>query len=192
MVRPRCRLPPLLVWLVPAVDGWRAGAGVREVSECCCCSSIGSIRWLAWSCYAGVRNVTQAFKAWATRDAGKNLDAKRFRHSDADCDARRIRPTRHYLTARVGHSKLDESMIVRPRLPYRPVAYFSIDYVRYTVRTVACNACPQQTIWSTSRGPRDAQVSSRRPGVPPISRAIAEMHSSSRGAARVISQSRGH
>src|ERR1700677_2885465 len=90
----------------------------------------------------------------ATRDAGKNLNATLCRDSHADCDACRIRPPRHGLAVQAGYSKLDESMIVRPRLPYRPVVYFSVDYARYAVRTVVCRAWRWRSIGSALNGCR--------------------------------------
>jgi hypothetical protein len=102
-----------------------------------------------------------------------------------------------YAKGAVRHSKLRESMILRPRLPYRLVAYFSVGYARYKGRRSSGVRTPMDA-WSALLraalllGFRQAQLWSRRPGVPPISSAIPAMHSSSRGAARVISQSRGH
>jgi hypothetical protein len=46
--------------------------------------------------------------------------------------------------------------------------------------------------WTPSGERPRVQLSRRRPGVPPISRTILLMHSSRAGAARDISQSRGH
>ncbi len=89
-----------------------------------------------------------------------------------------------------------ESMMLRPGPSYSPAAYFSADYDRYKKfagqKGVRQRRVTRPSYGAIAHGGRPGQASSRRPGVPPISWTILSMVSSSAGAARDTSQSRGH
>ena len=59
---------PLVSRRRTAAAGWKPGRRVREVSECFCCSSIGSVRWLALMLAA--RALVPLRKSSADRHAG--------------------------------------------------------------------------------------------------------------------------
>lgn len=88
---------------------------------------------------------------------GKNPVAKRFRDSRVDCGACRMRPARTALNMRIGGSKLDESMILRPWLRYRPVMYFSVGYARYSTRNFARGECRREARGEGAGRPRTSR-----------------------------------